>query len=103
MIKIKDEVKFLKFISSIAARTAQEYNANDISRDVGIDNKTADEWMSILKNTFLVYLLQPYTNNAVGRVIKRPKIYFMDTGLACYMELLFACVKIFILSIKKII
>ena len=41
--------------------------------------------MSILRNTFLVYLLQPYSNNAVSRVIKRPKIYFMDTGLACYL------------------
>lgn len=85
LIHIKDEIKFLKFISAVAARTAQEYNANDIGRDVGIDNKTVDEWMSILKNTFLVYLLPPYTNNAVSRVIKRPKIYFMDTGLACYL------------------
>lgn len=85
LIRVKDEIKFLKFISAVAARTAQEYNANDIGRDVGIDNKTVDEWMSILKNTFLVYLLQPYTNNAVSRVIKRPKIYFMDTGLACYL------------------
>jgi len=85
LINIKDEIKFLKFISSVAARTAQEYNASDIAKDIGIDNKTVDEWMSILKNTFLVYLLQPYYNNAVGRVIKRPKIYFMDTGLACYL------------------
>lgn len=85
LINIKDEVKFLKFISAVAARTGQEYNANDIGNDVGIDNKTVDEWMSILRNTFLVYFLQPYLNNAVSRVIKRPKIYFMDTGLACYL------------------
>lgn len=85
LINIKDEVKFLKFISAVAARTGQEYNANDIGNDVGIDNKTVDEWMSILRNTFLVYFLQPYSNNAVSRVIKRPKIYFMDTGLACYL------------------
>lgn len=64
----------------------QENNASDIGKDVGIDNKTVDDWMSILKNTFLVYLLQPYFNNALGRVIKRPKIYFMDTGLACYLS-----------------
>lgn len=85
LINIKDEIKFLKFISAVAARTGQEYNASDIGKDVGIDNKTVDEWMSILKNTFLVYLLQPYYNNALGRAIKRPKIYFMDTGLACYL------------------
>lgn len=85
LINIKDEVKFLKFISAVAARTGQEYNASEIGKDVGIDNKTVDDWMSILKNTFLVYLLQPYSNNPTARVIKRPKIYFMDTGLACYL------------------
>lgn len=85
LINIKDEIKFLKFISAVAARTAQEYNASDIGKDIGVDNKTVDEWMSVLKNTFLVYLLQPYSNNDLGRVIKRPKIYFMDTGLACYL------------------
>lgn len=85
LINIKDENKFIKFISSIAARTAQEYNANDIGRDVGIDSKTVDSWLSILKNTGLVYLLQPYYSNVVSRIIKRPKIYFMDTGLASYL------------------
>ena len=85
LINIKDEIKFFKFISSVAARTGQEYNASDIAKDLGIDNKTVDEWMSILKNTFLVYLLQPYSNNILNRAIKRPKIYFMDTGLACYL------------------
>lgn len=85
LINVKDEIKFFKFISAIAARTGQEYNASDIGKDVGIDNKTVDEWMSILKNTFLIYMLQPYSNNTLGRVIKRPKIYFMDTGLACYL------------------
>lgn len=85
LINIKDEVKFLKFITAVAARTANEYNASDIGKDVGIDNKTVEEWMSILKNTFLVYLLQPYSNNTLNRAIKRPKIYFMDTGLACYL------------------
>lgn len=85
LINIKDENKFLKFISSVAARTAQEYNVQDISVDVGVDNKTIDEWMSILKNTNLVYMLQAYSNNNVKKAITRPKIYFMDTGLACYL------------------
>ncbi len=85
LINIRDEVKFLRFISAVAARTGQEYNASDIGKDVGIDNKTVDEWTSILKNTFLIYFLQPYSNNAVSRAIKRPKIYCMDTGLACYL------------------
>ena len=85
LINIKDENKFIKFISSVAARTAQEYNALDIANDVGIDSKTVDEWISILKNTNLIYMLQAYSNNNVQKAIKRPKIYFMDTGLACYL------------------
>lgn len=85
IIKVKDELKFLKFISSVAARTSQEYNASNIASDVDIDSKTVDHWMSVLKNTGLVYLLQPYFNNQVARAIKRPKICFMDTGLACYL------------------
>ena len=74
-----------KFISSVAARTAQEYNALDIANDIGVDSKTIDEWISILKNTHLVYMLQSYSNNNIQKTIKRPKIYFMDTGLACYL------------------
>lgn len=85
IINIKDETKFIKFISSIAARTAQEYNAFDIANDVGIDSKTVDEWVSILKNTNLIYMLNAYSNNNIKKAIKRPKIYFMDTGLACYL------------------
>lgn len=85
LINIKDENKFLKFISSVAVRTGQEYNATDIARDIEIDSKTADEWISILKNTNLIYMLNSYSNNNLQKVIKRPKIYFMDTGLACYL------------------
>ena len=46
---------------------------------------TGDKWLSILSNTGLIYLLKPYSNNNVSRIIKKPKIYFMDTGLACYL------------------
>ena len=85
LINVKDENKFVKFISSVAARTAQEYNSSDIASDIGVDSKTIDEWISILKNTNLIYMLQSYSNNNVQKAIKRPKIYFMDTGLACYL------------------
>lgn len=85
LINIKDENKFIKFISSVAARTSQEYNALDIARDVEIDSKTAEEWISILKNTNLIYMLNSYANNNIKKIVKRPKIYFMDTGLACYL------------------
>ena len=85
IINIQNEQKFMKFISAIAARTAQEYNASDIAKDVGVDLETINKWTAILSNTYMIYLLQPHMNNNVGRIIKRPKIYFMDTGLACYL------------------
>ena len=85
VINIKDENKFIKFISSIAARTGQEFIASSVASEIGVDSKTADEWLSVLKNTGIIFLLQPHMNNNVGRAIKRPKIYFMDTGLACYL------------------
>lgn len=86
-ITIKDETKFLKFISCIAARTSQEVNLTDIGKDVGIDKNTADSWLSILVSSGLVYMLQPYSGNTIKRIVKRPKLYFMDTGLACYLSL----------------
>ncbi len=85
LIHVKDETKFLKFIESIAVRTGQELNINDISNAIEINNMTAQNWLSILVSTGLVYLLQPYSNNNVARIVKRPKIYFMDTGLACFL------------------
>lgn len=85
IINIQDEPKFMKFISSMAARTGQEFNATDIARDVGVNAETIVRWTGILSNTYIIFLLQPHMNNNVGRIIKRPKIYFMDTGLACYL------------------
>lgn len=85
LISIKDETKFLKFIESIAVRTGQELNINDITNSLEINNHTAQDWLSILVSTGLVYLLQPYSNNNISRIVKRPKIYFMDTGLACFL------------------
>lgn len=87
LINIKDESKFVKFISCIAARTSQEVNLSDIARDVEIDRKTADGWLSILVSSGIVFLLKPYSGNTIKRIIKRPKLYFMDTGLACYLSM----------------
>lgn len=85
LINIKNEIKFTKFISAVAARTGQEFNASKIGTEIGIDGKTADDWISILKNTGIIYLLQSYTNNNATRAVKTQKVYFMDTGLACYL------------------
>ena len=87
LITIKDENKFLKFISCAAARTGQEVNLTDMAKDIEIDRKTADNWLSILVSSGLVYMLSPYSGNTIKRIVKRPKLYFMDTGLACYLSL----------------
>lgn len=87
LVDIKDEMQFLRFLACVAARTSQEVNLSDIGRDVGIDNKTAERWLSILVSSGIAYLLQPYSRNTIKRIVKRPKLYFMDTGLACYLSL----------------
>ena len=85
LINITDEIKFMKFMVSVAARTGQELNITEIANDAEISSTTANDWLSILKNTGLIVLLEPYTQNVIKRVVKRPKLYFMDTGLACYL------------------
>lgn len=85
LINIKDENKFIKFVSSLAARTGQEFVATRVASEIGINDKTVSSWLSILKNAGVIYLLGPYMNNSVARAVKREKIYFTDTGLACYL------------------
>ncbi len=87
LLEIRNETKFLQFLSCAAARTGQELNLSDIGKDVGIDRKTAESWLSLLVTSGLVYLLHPYSGNTIKRIVKRPKLYFMDTGLACYLSM----------------
>ncbi len=83
--QISDDMEFLRFIGTVAARTGQELVYEDISKDLGISSVTAKQWMSILQTSGIVYLMQPYFNKTNQRIIKRPKIYFMDTGLCAYL------------------
>jgi len=85
IINVADIISFMKFLRTIAARTGQLLNYSDIARDVDIDHKTAKSWLSVLETSGLVYLLQPYYNNVTNRLVKTPKIYFLDTGLCCYL------------------
>lgn len=82
---VSDAIAFKNFIRVVAARTGQLLNVSDIARDVSIDNKTAKNWLSILEMSGLVYLLHPYYNNITSRIVKTPKIYFLDTGLCSYL------------------
>ena len=85
ILKISDETTFYNFLVAVAARSAQVLNYNDLSRDVGIDNKTAKSWLSVLRTSGLVYILHAYYNNITKRLIKSPKLYFLDTGLCSYL------------------
>jgi predicted AAA+ superfamily ATPase len=60
-------------------------NYSALAKDVGISLATAKDWIGILKASNLVYLLQPYSRNVTSRIVKTPKLYFMDTGLCCYL------------------
>ena len=85
LAQVANELQFLQFISIVASRTGQLVNYSDISKDCGISEVTAKKWLSLLVSSGLIYLLQPYSNNIEKRVVKTPKLYFMDTGLAAYL------------------
>jgi len=85
LTQVGDELSFLQFLTACAARTGQILNLSDISRDIGISVPTAKRWLSVLTTSGLVYLLQPYSRNVAARVIKTPKLYFMETGLVAHL------------------
>lgn len=80
-----DSVTFMKFLTVVAARTGELLNYSNIADEVGVSEPTIKKWISILERTGIVYLLQPYASSALKRAIKTPKVYFRDTGLACYL------------------
>jgi len=80
-----DSITFAKFLTAVAARTGEMLNYANIASEVGVSEPTVKSWISILERTGIVYLLQPYSASALNRAIKTPKIYFRDTGLACYL------------------
>jgi predicted AAA+ superfamily ATPase len=85
MLNITDKLAFDKFLTVIAARTGQLLNYSDIARDVDINHKTAKSWLSVLETSGLIYLLYPYYRNVNKRLVKTPKVYFLDTGLCSYL------------------
>lgn len=85
IINIKDELQFNQFIIALAARTGQILNYDDIAKTVSVDNKTIKKWLSVLLALDIIYLLEPFSLNITKRIIKSPKIYFMDTGLVSYL------------------
>ncbi len=80
---VSDLLLFEKFMSILAGRTGQELNLTSISNEVGVDVKTIQSWIGILESSFIIYLLKPHYKNFNKTIVKRPKIYFYDTGLVC--------------------
>ena len=85
LIKLKDVVLFEKFMKLLAGRVGQVINYQSLSNDVGVDGATIKSWLAILEASYVIFRLPPYYENFGKRVIKTPKIYFMDTGLLCYL------------------
>ena len=80
---IENLLLFERFLSLCAGRVGQEINYSALSNELGVDRKTIQSWLGILQASYLVYLLPPFYNNFQKRVLKTPKLYFFDTGLAC--------------------
>jgi predicted AAA+ superfamily ATPase len=83
---IEKPVQFFNFITACAARTGNLINYSSIANDIGIDVKTAQTWMGLLERAGLVYLLRPYSPNVTRRIVRSPKLYFLDTGLCSYLS-----------------
>ena len=80
---IENTSLFIKFLKICAGRIGQQLNISAISNDCGIDLKTVNSWLSVLEQTYVIRLIQPFYNNFNKRILKTPKMYFIDTGLAC--------------------
>ncbi len=85
LARVGDELAFLRFLRAAAARTAQLLNITDLARDADVAPNTARSWLSILQASGIVYLLEPYYSNVTQRLVKTPKLYFLDTGLVAYL------------------
>lgn len=85
LARVGDENAFLRFLRAVAARTGQLLNLADLARDVDIAPNTAKSWLSILEVSGVIHLLEPYHTNLTNRLVKAPKIHFLDTGLCAYL------------------
>lgn len=85
LTQVGDEAAFVRMMRSAAMRTGQQLVYSDLARDAGVSPKTAAVWISILQTSGIVELLEPYHVNTIKRLAKTPKLYFMDTGLCCWL------------------
>jgi uncharacterized protein len=82
---ITDLIVFERFIKLLAGRSGQELNNSALAVETGVDVKTIQSWIGILESSFIIYLLKPHFKNFNKTIVKRPKVYFFDTALVCYL------------------
>lgn len=85
IVHIGDELKFVKFLTALAARCGELLNINAVANEVETSADTIKRWISILRTSGIIFLLEPYANNILKRMVKSPKVYFFDSGLVCYL------------------
>lgn len=86
LISVNDETKFINFVKILASNTGEELIYDNYAKNVGVSTNTIKAWVSVLIKTGIIYLVEPYNEGSiVKRVVKRPKMYFFDTGLAAYL------------------
>lgn len=84
-INLRNRRKFYNFMVAAAARTGQLLNASDMANDVDVSVKTIQSWILVLEASGIIRILRPFWANTTRRLAKTPKLYFMDTGLACHL------------------
>lgn len=85
LLRIEKRREFEVFLKMCALRTAQVVNHESLARDAGVSSATVKGWLSLLEESFLIRLVQPYHSNRTKRLIKSPKLYFLDMGLAAHL------------------
>jgi len=85
LLNVKNMTQFHTFLRLCAGRIGSLFNASELANEVGVSVKTINSWLSVLQTSYIVYLLPPYFENIKKRLTKHPKLYFVDTGLACYL------------------
>ena len=85
ILNVGDLETFGRFVRLCAGRSSQLLNLSSLAGDAGISHTTARRWLSVLEASFLVFLLRPHHRNFNKRLVKSPKLYFLDSGLLCYL------------------
>ncbi len=85
LLQVKDLIYFQRFVKLCVGRTGQLLNASSLANEVGVSSMTIQSWLSALQATFIVFLVQPWSANINKRMVKTPKLYFYDVGLASYL------------------